>query len=202
MGDDRICWVPSQQKLPELIKRIQLRTRPRVDPKTTHRFPPARAFNLNRKTNLEGSIEMTETFDLERFVTAQEPVFDTVLSELRAGRKRSHWMWFVFPQLRGLGRSSMAEYYGISSLAEARAHLDHPVLGARLDLCTRTVLESDAASLHAIFGSPDDMKFRSCVTLFAFAAGEEDNPFRRTLDRWCDGRTDDRTLALIRGDSN
>jgi Protein of unknown function (DUF1810) len=88
---------------------------------------------------------MTDTFDLERFVTAQESVFDTVLNELRAGRKRSHWMWFVFPQLRGLGRSSMAEYYGISSLAEARAYLAHPVLGARLDLCTRTVLESDAA---------------------------------------------------------
>jgi hypothetical protein len=85
---------------------------------------------------------MTDTFDLERFVTAQEPVFDTVLSELRAGRKRSHWMWLVFPQLRGLGRSSMAEYYGISSLAEARAYLAHPVLGARLDLCTRTVLEN------------------------------------------------------------
>jgi Protein of unknown function (DUF1810) len=91
----------------------------------------------------------------------------------------------------------MAEYYGISTLAEARAYLAHPVLGARLDLCTRTVRESDPASLHAIFGSPDDTKFRSWATLFAVAAGEEDPPFRRTLDRWCDGRPDDRTLALI-----
>jgi uncharacterized protein (DUF1810 family) len=88
---------------------------------------------------------MTDTFDLERFVTAQESVFDTVLNELRAGRKRSHWMWFVFPQLRGLGRSSMAEYYGISSLAEARAYLAHPVLGARLDLCTG---QSSRATRH------------------------------------------------------
>jgi uncharacterized protein (DUF1810 family) len=103
---------------------------------------------------------MADPFDLERFVTAQEPVFGRVLGELQAGRKRSHWMWFVFPQLRGLGRSPMADRYGIGSLAEARAYLAHPVLGPRLDLCARTVLESEAASLHAIFGSPDDMKFR------------------------------------------
>jgi len=139
---------------------------------------------------------MTGSFDLERFVAAQEPLFERVLSELRAGRKRTHWMWFIFPQLRGLGRSSMAEHYGISSLAEARAYLAQPVLGPRLDLCTRAVLESKAASLHAIFGSPDDIKF---VTLFAIAS-EEDNPFQRALDRWCDGRPDERTLALIRGD--
>jgi len=144
---------------------------------------------------------MTDPFDLERFVTAQEPVFDTVLNELRAGRKRTHWMWFVFPQLRGLGRSSMAEYYGISSLAEARAYLAHPVLGPRLDLCTRTVLEIEPRSLHAIFGSPDDMKFRSCATLFAIASAEQDNAFRRALDRWCDGRPDELTLALIRNEN-
>jgi uncharacterized protein (DUF1810 family) len=141
---------------------------------------------------------MDDSFDLERFVTAQEPVFDTVLNELRLGRKRTHWMWFVFPQLRGLGRSSTAEYYGISSLAEARAYLAHPVLGPRLDLCTRAVLDIEAPSLNAIFGSPDDMKFRSCVTLFALASGERDNPFQRALDRWCNGRPDERTLALTR----
>jgi len=141
---------------------------------------------------------MTDPFDLERFVTAQEPVFDTVLNELRAGRKRTRWMWFVFPQLRGLGRSSNAEYYGISSLAEARAYLAHPVLGPRLDLCTRTVLEIEPRSLHAIFGSPDDMKFRSCATLFAIASQEQDSAFQRALDRWCDGRPDEQTLALIR----
>jgi len=143
---------------------------------------------------------MTGSFDLERFVAAQEPLFERVLSELRAGRKRTHWIWFIFPQLRGLGRSSMAEHYGISSLAEARAYLAQPVLGPRLDLCTRAVLESKAASLHAIFGSPDDIKFRSCVTLFAIASEADNNPFQRVLDRWCDGRPDERTLALIRGD--
>ena len=90
---------------------------------------------------------MADPFDLERFVTAQEPVFDRVVSELRAGHKRSHRMWFVFPQLRGLGRSSMAHRYGIGSLAEARAYLAHPILGLRLQLCTRMVLESEAASL-------------------------------------------------------
>jgi uncharacterized protein (DUF1810 family) len=99
-----------------------------------------------------------DRFDLQRFVTAQEPVFETVLAELRAGRKRTHWMWFVFPQLAGLGRSSTARFYGISSIDEARAYLAHPVLGPRLDRCTRIVLASDGPSLHAIFGSPDDLK--------------------------------------------
>ena len=105
---------------------------------------------------------------------------------------------FVIPQLRGLGRFSIAEYYGISSLAEARAYLAHPVLGPRLDLCTTTVLEIDTPSLNAIFGSPDDMKFRSCATLFALTSGEPENPFQRALDRWCNGRPDARTLALTR----
>jgi uncharacterized protein (DUF1810 family) len=141
---------------------------------------------------------MTDPFDLDRFATAQEPVFDNVLSELRTGRKRTHWMWFVFPQLGGLGRSSMADYYGISCLAEARAYLAHSLLGPRLDLCTRTVLEIEAPSLNAIFGSPDDMKFRSCATLFAIASGEQDSAFQRALVRWCDGRPDEQTLALIR----
>ena len=135
-------------------------------------------------------------------MTAQEPVFDTALNELRAGRKRTHWMWFIFPQLRGLGRSSMAEYYGISSLAEARAYMAHPVLGLRLDLCTQTLIDIDAPLLNAIFGSPDDMKFRSSATLFALTSGEPENPFQRALDRWCNGRPDARTLALIRGHDN
>src|SRR6478735_8990515 len=109
-------------------------------------------------------------FDLERFVTAQEPVFAAVLEELRLGQKRSHWMWFVFPQLRGLGHSSMAQFYGIGSLAEARAYLAHPLLGSRLLQCTRTVLAVDGRSLHAIFGAPDDTKFCACMTLFSRAA--------------------------------
>jgi uncharacterized protein (DUF1810 family) len=138
-----------------------------------------------------------DSFDLERFVTAQAPVFETVLAELRAGRKRSHWMWFVFPQLRGLGQSATARYYGIASIEEARAYLTHPLLGPRLDLCTTIVLGSEGPSLHAIFGSPDDMKFRSCMTLFSLATDDPANPFRQALDRWCSGRPDERTLALL-----
>ena len=138
-----------------------------------------------------------DAFGLERFVTAQAPVFETVLAELREGRKRSHWMWFVFPQLRGLGQSSTARFYGIASLEEARAYLAHPLLGPRLDLCTRVVLGSEGPSLHAIFGSPDDMKFRSCMTLFSLATDDPANPFREALDRWCSGQPDERTLALV-----
>jgi uncharacterized protein (DUF1810 family) len=138
-----------------------------------------------------------DRFDLERFVTAQAPVFETMLAELRAGRKLTHWMWFVFPQLGGLGQSSTAQFYGISSIDEARAYLAHPLLGPRLDLCTRIVLASESSSLRAIFGSPDDMKFRSCVTLFSLAMEDPDNPFRHALDRWCGGRPDEQTLALI-----
>jgi len=138
-----------------------------------------------------------DRFDLERFVTAQAPVFETMLAELRAGRKLTHWMWFVFPQLGGLGQSSTAQFYGISSIDEARAYLVHPLLGPRLDLCTRIVLASESSSLRAIFGSPDDMKFRSCVTLFSLAMEDPDNPFRHALDRWCGGRPDEQTLALI-----
>jgi uncharacterized protein (DUF1810 family) len=139
----------------------------------------------------------TDRFDLERFVTAQAPVFETALAELRVGRKRTHWMWFVFPQLAGLGRSSTARFYGIGSPDEARAYLAHPVLGPRLELCTRTVLASESPSLHAIFGSPDDLKFRSSMTLFSLAADDPDNSFRQALDRWCNGQPDEQTLALI-----
>jgi uncharacterized protein (DUF1810 family) len=140
---------------------------------------------------------MTDRFDLERFVTAQASVFETVLAELRAARKRSHWMWFIFPQLAGLGRSSTARFYGIGSIDEAQAYLVHPVLGPRLDLCTGIVLASQSPSLHVIFGSPDDLKFRSCMTLFAVAADDPDSPFRRALDRWCSGEPDEQTVALI-----
>lgn len=139
----------------------------------------------------------SDRFNLERFETAQAQVFETVLAELRAGRKRTHWMWFVFPQLSGLGRSSTARFYGIGSIGEARAYLAHPTLGPRLDLCTRIVLASESSSLPAIFGSPDDMKFRSCMTLFSLAADDPDNPFRHALDRWCGGQPDEQTLALV-----
>ena len=136
-------------------------------------------------------------FDLERFITAQALVFDTVIAELSEGRKRTHWMWFIFPQLRALGHSPTAEFYGIGSLAEARAYHAHPVLGMRLDHCTRAVLQSQARSLHEIFGSPDDLKFRSCMTLFELAVAEVQS-FGQALDRWCAGKRDDRTLELLR----
>ncbi len=135
--------------------------------------------------------------DLDRFTEAQAPVFETALAELRAGRKRSHWMWFVFPQMRGLGLSSMATFYGIASLAEARAYLNHTTLGPRLTLCTQAVLATEGRTLNAIFGSPDDMKFRSSMTLFAHAAPAGVDLFQTALDRFCEGRPDERTLELI-----
>jgi uncharacterized protein (DUF1810 family) len=138
-----------------------------------------------------------DPFDLERFVTAQAPVFPAVLAELKAGRKRTHWMWFVFPQLRRLGRSSMATFYGVASLHEARAYLGHPLLGPRLELCARTVLEVPTGSLHQVFGSPDDMKFQSSMTLFALAAADPAGVFYKALDRWCGGTLDPQTLNLL-----
>jgi uncharacterized protein (DUF1810 family) len=116
---------------------------------------------------------MSEPFQLERFVAAQDPVIDRVCSELRAGRKRSHWMWFVFPQIGGLGSSPMARRYAIASLAEAKAYLDHPVLGPRLREYTRLVIAIEDRSIGAIFGHPDDVKFRSSMTLFARAVPDD-----------------------------
>lgn len=139
---------------------------------------------------------MEDPFDLQRFVDAQADVYDAVCDELRGGRKTSHWMWFVFPQLRGLGQSAMAQRYGIASLDEARAYLAHPLLGARLRDCTRLVLQVEGRSVHAIFGSPDDFKFCSCMTLFAFAAPDED-VFAQALDRYFGGEPDPRTLNLL-----
>ena len=139
----------------------------------------------------------TDLFDLERFVSAQDRVLELVLSELKAGKKRSHWMWFVFPQLRDLGSSPMAIRFGISSLDEAQAYLGHPILGARLAFCTKLVLQTKGLSLHDIFGSPDDMKFRSCMTLFAQAEAGAPQVFQRALDEYCDGQPDKRTLELL-----
>jgi uncharacterized protein (DUF1810 family) len=140
---------------------------------------------------------MTEKFFLDRFVSAQAEVYPSALSELREGAKRGHWMWFVFPQLKGLGRSEYAFYYGIGSLEEASAYLRHPVLGPRLVQCTQAVNAVDDRSVHEIFGSPDDMKFRSSMTLFA-SAGEDDTVFRTALDKYFNGRPDPLTLELLR----
>lgn len=141
---------------------------------------------------------MTDPFDLQRFVDAQDPVMSEVRGELRAGRKRSHWMWFVFPQLAGLGRSAMAQYYAIASLDEARAYLAHPVLGARLRECSALVLAVQGRSIGEIFGAPDDLKFWSCMTLFA-AADPSEPVFRDCLQRYFGGRSDRGTLSRIEG---
>ena len=137
-----------------------------------------------------------DPFDLDRFVASQAGVVERAIAELEAGRKQSHWMWFVFPQARGLGRSSTAQLYGIGSLNEARAYLDHPVLGLRLLRCVKAVMDSGAPSLHALFGSPDDLKFVSSMTLFSLAAADPAH-FQAALDRWSGGRRDEQTVALM-----
>lgn len=134
----------------------------------------------------------------EHFVTAQDPVYAQVLAELHAGRKQTHWMWFIFPQLRALGRSATAIRYGIADLAEARAYLMHPVLGARLLECTGIVVGITGRTAHEVFGSPDDLKLRSSMTLFAHAA-EDAAPFRRVLERYYDGVEDAVTVGLMGG---
>jgi uncharacterized protein (DUF1810 family) len=139
-----------------------------------------------------------DRFDLQRFVDAQEPVYDTVRAELRAGRKRSHWIWFVFPQIEGLGRSSTAMRYAISTPDEARAYLSHPVLGPRLRECTRLVAQVDGRSAEQIFGWPDVMKVRSSMTLFARAAEAEDKAdFVAVLDKFYGGEPDPATLERL-----
>ena len=140
---------------------------------------------------------MADDFDLDRFTAAQAPVIEQVKRELRAGEKRSHWMWFVFPQLAGLGSSPMARRYAIASLDEARAYLRHPVLGPRLVECTGLVNAVEAGrTAHAVFGSPDDLKFRSSMTLFGRADPAEP-VFRAALGRSFGGEEDPRTVALL-----
>jgi uncharacterized protein (DUF1810 family) len=137
-----------------------------------------------------------KSFDLGRFVDAQDRVYDTVVAELRDGAKRTHWIWFIFPQLRGLGRSGTAQHYGIGSLDEARAYLAHPVLGPRLRECTRLVAAIDGRSVDEIFGWPDNMKVRSSMTLFARAT-DDNADFRGVLDKFYDGEEDPATLELL-----
>lgn len=139
---------------------------------------------------------MSDPHRLDRFVEAQDRDYATALAELREGRKRSHWMWYVFPQLRGLGRSPTARFYAIGGLAEARTYLDHPLLGPRLLECCETVLAVQGRSAHAIFGAPDDLKLRSCATLFAKVA-PAGSVFERLLERYFQGERDDRTLGLL-----
>lgn len=139
---------------------------------------------------------MDDPYDLKRFVEAQNPVYQQVCEELRGGRKRSHWMWFVFPQIEGLGRSFMAQRYAIGSLAEARAYLEHPLLGERLRACTQMVNNIEGRSVMQIFGTPDDLKFHSSMTLFSQAAADNE-PFRAALQKYFDGAPDTQTMARL-----
>ena len=138
----------------------------------------------------------SDPFNLQRFVKAQEPVFERVTSELRAGCKTSHWMWYVFPQIRGLGSSRMAQTYAISSREEAVAYLKHPILGPRLRGCTRLVNEVQGRSIEDIFGHIDSLKFRSSMTLFAHATSDN-LVFFEALSKYYGGEQDDSTLAEL-----
>ncbi len=135
-------------------------------------------------------------FDLQRFVSAQAGCYDEVVAELAAGEKRSHWMWFIFPQLDGLGHSAMARRYAIKSRAETQAYLQHPLLGSRLAECCRLLLDCDNPSISAIMGYPDDLKLKSSMTLFA-AVSPAGSVFQRVLDKYYGGEADTQTLRLL-----
>jgi len=139
---------------------------------------------------------MPQAFDLDRFVRAQDGVIEQVRSELSEGRKRSHWMWFVFPQLNGLGHSAMARQYAVASLEEARAYLKHPILGPRLVECSALVNQVKDRSINQIFGSPDDLKFHSCMTLFSSVEGA-DSVFQDALAKYFGGAPDGRTTEML-----
>ena len=139
---------------------------------------------------------MPGTDPLDRFVQAQDPIVAEIRRELADGRKRTHWMWFVFPQLAGLSNSPTARHYALASLAEAKAYLSHPILGPRLIECAALVNHVDGRSVHTIFGSPDDLKFHSSMTLFAAAAPDEP-VFREALDKYFASAGDPRTTSLF-----
>lgn len=138
---------------------------------------------------------------LSRFLQAQEGSYDTALREIRAGRKRSHWMWFIFPQIRGLGASSTAQYYAIRDLDEAREYINHPVLGPRLIGISEALLALDESDAGAVMGYPDDLKLRSCMTLFQFAAPQQP-VFGKVLDKFYGGKPDRRTEEILMGEQN
>ena len=139
---------------------------------------------------------MSDPYNLQRFVDAQKDVFETVCAELSAGCKRSHWMWFIFPQLKGLGHSPTAQFYGITGAEEARAYLHHPLLGQRLRHCTQLLLATQERSILQILGNPDDLKFRSCMTLFAHVT-EDNQPFVDAIAKYYGGKFDERTLEHL-----
>jgi uncharacterized protein (DUF1810 family) len=140
--------------------------------------------------------DVNDPYNLQRFVDAQKDVFDQVCSELRAGCKKGHWMWFIFPQIRGLGQSAIARKFEISSREEAEAYLKHPILGVRLRECAQLVNLANERSIHQILGHPDDLKFRSSMTLFAHATSDN-QVFMAALQKYFDGDLDPLTLARL-----
>jgi uncharacterized protein (DUF1810 family) len=145
---------------------------------------------------LAGGVNTDDPYDLNRFLIAQEGIYDRALAELKAGQKRTHWMWYIFPQIDGLGYSPTAKHYAVKSLEEARQYLDHPVLGKRLLECTEAVLGIRGGSVSEIFGYPDDLKFKSSMTLFEKVAGPG-SVFSSALERYCHGGRDPATLRLL-----
>jgi len=137
-----------------------------------------------------------DTYNLQRFIDAQDNIFLRVCAELRTGKKRSHWMWFIFPQIKGLGSSAMALHFAIASLDEARAYLEHPLLGARLRECTRLVNAIQGRSIGQVFGYPDDMKFHSSMTLFS-CTGTDDREFSGALRKYFNSELDALTLKCL-----
>jgi uncharacterized protein (DUF1810 family) len=136
--------------------------------------------------------------DLNRFIKAQENSYEQALSEIKAGRKRSHWMWYIFPQFKGLGFSDTSKYYSIKDLDEAKRYLNHPILGERLKTITNELLALNENNANKVFGSPDDLKLKSSMTLFATINISEENIFNAVLDKYFNGQTDNKTLTLIK----
>jgi uncharacterized protein (DUF1810 family) len=147
-------------------------------------------------TSLTDAQQSDDPFDLSRFVQAQAETYEHALSEIQSGRKRTHWMWYIFPQIDGLAFSSTSKYYSIKSTDEARAYLDHPVLGPRLRQCAEAALATADRSATAIFGNPDDLKLRSCATLFA-SISASGSVFQRVLEKFFEGVSDPKTLIIL-----
>jgi uncharacterized protein (DUF1810 family) len=147
-------------------------------------------------TEVSESASMDDPYNLSRFVRAQEDDYERALAEIKSGQKRTHWMWYIFPQIDGLGFSSTAKHYAIKSVEEAKAYLDHAVLGPRLRECADAALKVEGRSATEIFGSPDDLKLRSCATLFAFVSSPG-SVFERALVKYYEGGRDEKTLRLL-----
>jgi uncharacterized protein (DUF1810 family) len=180
-------------------------TGPRMDAIPEYASVPRRLWNSGFEINFGGPLQqmgryvfaMTDPHDLDRFVSAQAGSYETALAEIRRGAKRSHWMWYIFPQIAGLGRSEMAQRFAIQSIDEAQAYLDHPLLGARLRECVSALQNLTEGTARDVFGDVDAVKLRSSLTLFHEVAG--DTLFARAIERWCDGRLDPATLNILRG---